>query len=296
MIPKGNTFEKILPMATFFITGATGTVGQHVVRSLLSDEHTVIAATRHPEDSKEQIPTARSVHFDYGDPGTFEQALTTDGIFLLGPPMVPQLFDLLSPFVDRLIEADYAGRVVYLSAYGMDALEVLPYHARMEEKLSHSKLDWNVVRPGFFAQNFGNYERENIEERGIVFAPAGDGKTPFVSTWDVGRCVAALLTDPGRSGETHILTGPEAYSYADVADLLTEITGKQIVYPQPDVATYREALRQGGAPDSVADYMIPVYGLLRDHAVTEPTDAVATLTGSRPEPLRDVLQRDFSSH
>ena len=81
------------------------------------------------------------------------------------------------------------------------------------------------------------------------------------------------------------MTGPEAYSYADVADLLAEITGKQIVYPQPDVATYREALRQGGAPDSVADYMIPVYGLLRDHAVTEPTDAVATLTGSRPEPL-----------
>ncbi len=283
-------------MTTYFITGATGTIGHNVVNSLLTDGHAVIAASRHPEQARELFGgRAEVVSFDFADSETFDQAVKAAGIFLLGPPLVPDLFALLEPFVDRLIATDYAGRLVYLSAYGMDDLKELPFHAQMEAKLSNSSLSYHVVRPGFFAQNFGNYERENIEQRGIVFASAGDGCTPFVSALDVGRCVAVLLTDQDRYRETHELTGPQAYSYFGVAELLTEILGKQITYPNPDEATYRAALSAAGAPDFIADYMLPVSGLIKAGKVAGITDNVYQLTGRQPETLISVLRRDFGA-
>lgn len=74
------------------------------------------------------------------------------------------LYELLAAFVDYLAAKHYAGRIVYLSVYGVDALPELPFHQQMEDKLRQSRLRWNVIRPGFFMDNFGNYERERIEQ------------------------------------------------------------------------------------------------------------------------------------
>ena len=282
-------------MASYFITGATGTIGHHLVNTLTADGYVVTAASRHPERAREYFGNrVTTAAFDFADPTTFDLALKADGVFLLGPPLYPELFSLLSPFVDYLEERSYRGRVVYLSAYGMEDLPELPFHQRMEEKLRNADLDCNVLRPGFFSQNFGNYERENIEQRGIVFSPAGKGRTAFISAPDTARCAAVLLTDPDRHGEVHEVTGPEAFSYFEVADMLSEVIGKHIVYPNPDEPTYREVLRQGGAPDFVADYMLPIYGLIKDSRVAAVTEGVYGLTGHQPEPLRLVLEQDFA--
>lgn len=282
-------------MTKYFITGATGTIGSNVMKALISKNEELVSATRNPEKSKGLFGnTVESISFDFEDPETFEPALKSKGVFLLGPPLYPELFKLLSPFVDYLIENKFDGRIVYLSAYGMDNLQELPFHQQMEEKLKDSNLDWNLVRPGFFMQNFGNYERENIEERNMLFSPAGKGKTPYVSAVNVGESIAELLTNQERSKETHILTGTTAYSYFEIAEMLSGITNRKITYPNPDVATYRDVLKQSGAPDMIADYMIPVYGLIKKGTVEKTHNGVQELTGKEPETIREVLERDFN--
>ena len=280
-------------MATFFITGATGTVGQAVIAALLEANQSVIAASRHPEKSQEQFGNkVKAVHFDYEDINTFKEAAGTDGVFLLGPPMYPDLFKLLVPFVDYL-QGKGPKRVVYLSANGMEHLSELPFHAQMEEKLQGSDLDWRVVRPGFFMQNFGNYERENIEQRKVIFVPAGEEKTAFISTKDIGASVATLLVNDEHRHQTYVLTGDEAYNHFEVAELLSDIRGEKITYANPDEETYRKVLADAGAPDFVADYMIPVYGMIKKGHVKNITDDVEKLNGQKPEPLKAVLDRDF---
>lgn len=282
-------------MKPYFITGATGTIGSQVMKALIANEKEVIAAIRHPEKSKEHFgDKAKSIAFDFEDSKTFEAALKSEGIFILGPPMYPDLFKLLTPFVDYLIQNRFNGRIVYLSAYGMDDLEELPFHRQMEEKLKASDLDWNIVRPGFFMQNFGNYERENIEQRNMLFSPAGEGKTPYVSAVNIGEAIAKLLTSYKRSKETHILTGSKSYSYFEIAEMLSNITNRKISYPNPDEDTYREVLKASGAPDMIADYMIPVYSLIKKGTVESAHNGVMELTGKEPETILTVLERDFS--
>ena len=281
-------------MATYFVTGATGTVGSAVVQALLNQGESVKAASRHPDKSQERFGNeVEAVRFDYENPETFAEADDTDGVFLLGPPMYPDLFELIKPFTDHLIK-NGPKRVVYLSAYGMEDLKELPFHAQMEEKLAQSELDWRVVRPGFFAQNFGNYERENIEQRRVIFVPAGEGKTAFVSANDIGAVVAVLLREDAHRHQTVELTGPQPYSHFEVADLLSRIVGETITYANPDEDTYRQVLANAGAPPMVADYMIPVYGMIKHGKVEGVTDNAEKLTGQRPETLEAVLKRDFA--
>lgn len=286
-------------MATYFVTGATGTVGSAVVQALLDQGETVKAASRHPEKSREQFGDRRigdqieAVHFDYEDINTFKEAAGTDGVFLLGPPMYPNLFELVAPFADYLA-AKGPQRVVYLSAYGMEDLKELPFHAQMEEKLQQSNLDWRVVRPGFFMQNFGNYERENIEQRKVIFVPAGEGKTAFISAEDIGRVVATLLRKDTYRHQTVELTGPQPYDHFEVAELLSKVKGDTITYANPDEDTYRKVLADAGAPPMVADYMVPVYGMIKHGKVAGVADNVEKVTGKQPETLEEVLKRDFA--
>ena len=281
-------------MATYLVTGASGTVGSAVVQSLLSRGDTVKAASRHPQQSQEQFgDRVDAVHFDYEDPATFAVADGTDGVFLLGPPMYPDLYQLLTPFTDYLVK-NGPSRVVYLSAYGMEHLAELPFHAQMEEKLQRADVDWRVVRPGFFMQNFGNYERENIEQRSVLFVPAGEGKTAFVSAHDIGATVATLLREDSYAHQTFVLTGPREYTYFEVADLLSEIRGKTITYANPDEPTYRNVLADAGAPPMIADYMVPVYGMIKTGKVEGVTDTVEKVTGKKLESLKEVLARDFA--
>lgn len=281
-------------MATFFVTGATGSVGTGVIRALLKKHHQIKAGSRHSERSQKVFgDSVEAVHFDYKDASTFSAVDGADGVFLLGPPLYPDLYKLLTPFTDYLIQQS-GQRVVYLSAYGMDDLPELPFHQQMEDKLKQSDLDWCIVRPGFFMQNFGNYERENIEQRKIIFFPAGKGKTGFISTRDIGEAIAVLLSEDQYSHQTFTLTGEKAYSHFEVSQLLSEIRDEQIVYANPDEATYRDALAQAGVPAFVADYMLLVYGLIRKGKVDKVTTDVERLTGQKPETLRSALKRDFA--
>jgi uncharacterized protein YbjT (DUF2867 family) len=280
-------------MKTYFVTGATGAVGTEVVRALLAEGYAVKAASRHPQKSIEEFgDVVEAVHFDFADESTFSTADDADGVFVLGPPMVLDLFNLLTPFIDYV--TGKSQRIVYLSANGMDDLKELPFHAQAERKLKASDADWRIVRPGFFMQNLGNYERENIEQRKMVFVPAGEEKTAFISTRDIGNSVAKLLTEDAYRHQTFTLTGPEALNYIQVAELLSETLDEEIVYPNPDEATYRLVLSQAGAPDFIADYMIPVYGLIKNGKVSEVTNDVEKLTGQKPETLREVIARDFA--
>lgn len=249
----------------------------------------VTAATRTPSAATGK---AQYVTFDYSDPLTFSAVNGHQAVFLLGPPLDPRLYELLEPFVDYLATNERP-RVVYLSAYGMDASEEMPFHARMEEKLRSTGLDLTILRPTFFASNFGQYERENIEVRDMIFSPSGTGVTAFIDPADIGRSAAVALNETAHVGKTYALSGPHAHSMSEVADLLTGIIGKKVVYPAPTNEVYRDVLRQGGAPDFVADYMIPVYNLIRDNKVGQTSDAVERLTGKSPTGLREVLERDF---
>jgi uncharacterized protein YbjT (DUF2867 family) len=152
-----------------------------------------------------------------------------------------------------------------------------------------------VVLPSFFAQNFKNYEWENITQRNIVFVPAGEGKVGFVDVEDIALVAATILTEEGHTGKTYKLTGPEKLSYKEAADLLSEVTGRKVHYPNPSPEVFTQTLKAAGAPDFIAPYMTAVYSLIANNHVNFLSDDIQRVTGKNPTPLKKVFEKDFSA-
>lgn len=278
------------------ITGATGAIGKALVKDLQAKGIPFLAGTRNVEESKEKLGLSHElVQFSFDDPATFEAATTgVDKVFLLGPSMVLEMDQLINPFLDFLKSKGIL-RVVYLSALKSEHMGPdMSFHLKTEARLATDGFDYTILKATFFAQNFKNYEWDNITQRGITFATAGDGKVSFIDVADIAAVAAIVLTTEGHSKKTYELTGPETLSYADAAAILSEVTGKTIVYPQPSPEQYIAVLKEAGAPDFVAVYMNSVYSVIANHHVGFTTNAVEQVTGKKPNTLKSVISHDFA--
>ena len=139
---------------------------------------------------------------------------------------------------------------------------------------------------------FSNYL--NITKYKITYTPSGSGKTAFVDIADVGEVAAKVLTENGHEGKEYILTGPESLSYYDAAALLTEVRMEPITYPAPTPQQYTETLKQAGAPDFIAPYMITVYSMIANNQVDHVSHVIPQLLGRSATPLKTVLLRELA--
>lgn len=276
------------------VTGATGTIGKAVVTTLMNEKKSFVAGVRNKATASEKLGTdVDLVTFDFQDPSTYEAATTgVDKVFLLGPPLVTNLDSLLTPFIDFLNQKAIK-RVVYVGALKMEKLAGLSFHVILTEKLKKDGFEYTILKPSFFAQNFKNYEWENIIQRGITYTPAGTGKVAFVDVNDIALVAVKALTEDGHVGKEYDITGPETLSYADAASLLSQVMNKPVIYPNPTPEEYTGALKNAGAPDFIAPYMISVYSLIVNNEVNIISPVVEKLTGRKPTSLKEVLERDF---
>jgi uncharacterized protein YbjT (DUF2867 family) len=71
----------------------------------------------------------------------------------------------------------------------------------------------------------------------------------FVDTRDVARAAALALCEPApHAGKAYTLTGPEAVTFDDAAQILTRALGRTIRYVPASVAGYALHLRRRGLP------------------------------------------------
>ena len=278
------------------VSGATGTIGKALIQALKASPVPLVAGVRDPRKAADVLGAdVATVAFDFSDTSSYAAATEgVDCVFVLGPPLNPAAGELIAPFLDFLKQQNIL-RVVYLSANGADKMgDALPFHVEMESKLKREGFRYTILQPSFFAQNFKNYEGENITERGIVYAPAGNGKAAFVDVHDIAAVAATVLTEEGHEGKTYVLTGSEALSYQDAADVLSEVLGKSIQYPAPTPEEYSKTLAAAGAPPFVANYMIDVYGLIRKGGAAGISQDIEQVTGRKATPFRQAIEQDFA--
>ncbi|WP_415379241.1 nitroreductase/quinone reductase family protein [Halosimplex sp. TS25] len=265
------------------VTGATGTVGQHVVTELADRDATVRVATRDPEAARERFPgAAEHVAFDFDRPETWGAALAdVDGCFLMRPPTTDT-----GTVGEFAAAADRVGveRVAYLSTIGAEKNPLIPHH-RIEKRIAETDLDYTFLRASFFAQNLSEVHGEDVVERDQIFVPAGDGATSFVDARDVGAVAAVVLTESGHENRAYDLTGPEALTYGEVATVFSDALDRPITYADPSVFAFGRRMRSRGEPLPFVVLMVGIYTTARLGLAGRVTDDAERLLGRPP---RDV--------
>lgn len=190
----------------------------------------------------------------------------------------------MDPFVDAAEEAG-TERVVFLSLLGAEKNPVVP-HRRIERHLEASGLSYTFLRASFFMQNLTTVHREEIRERREILVPAGRGRTSFVDARDLAAVAARALTEPGHEDRAYPLTGAEALDYFEVAEVLSEVVGRRIVYARPTVPEFWRAARARGLPAGFVAVMVGIYATARLGLAGRVTDDLARVLGRPPTTLR----------
>ena len=234
------------------VTGATGTVGRHLVTGLLAAGQQVRAGVREPAEAG-LPPGSVPVRLDFTDPATVGPALDgVDRLFLMRPPAISDVRTALGPLV-RAAGAQELRQVVVLSVMGVNPL--MP-HWRMERMVRAAGLPFVALRPSYFAQNLLTAFGDDIRRHSELRLGAGTGRLSFVDARDVAAVAARALTDPQQAGAHHqaplTLTGPQALSFGDAAVLLSEELGRTVRYrPQRLFQRRRDLLTRGVDPGYV---------------------------------------------
>jgi len=167
------------------VTGATGNLGSAVVKALTRKGFDVIAESTNPV--KAEIPRdVEAVKVVYEEPDSVDTAFKGfSGLFLIAPPMDPEAPSKLIPVIDKA-KAAGAGHIVFNSALGVDHNEEAPLRI-IEQYLKASGVNYTILRPNFFMENFSTGFIAPMISDGGIFLVAGDGKTSFISTKDIAE-------------------------------------------------------------------------------------------------------------
>jgi uncharacterized protein YbjT (DUF2867 family) len=276
-------------MKTHLIVGASGTVGSEIVTLLKQQGQRVKAIT-----SKRGALTTEGIDKVYVDLLTGEgrrQAFHgVDRAFLLSPGGYADQYRVLAPLIQ---EAKRSGleKVVLMTALGANANDASAMR-RAEIDLEKSGVPYNIVRPNWFMQNFNTFWAEGIRAHAKIQLPAGNAKVSFIDSRDISAAAASLLTNDAFTNRAFDLTGPAALDHAQVAQAISNATGKAVMYQDIEPAALKGGLRDAGLAEDYVDFLLLIFGFLREGYNARITDSVQTLLG-RPARGFNEYARDY---
>ncbi|MEV2250897.1 NAD(P)H-binding protein [Streptomyces sp. NPDC050147] len=266
----------------FLITGGTGTTGSRVATALADQGVSVRVASRTP------APGTRQVRFDWADAATHGAALSgVDGVYLVPPIGDAAPARLMVPFLERALEAGVR-RFVLLSSSAI--AEGDPGAGEVHEALRRLAPEWAVLRPSWFMQNFvtpGHLHGESIRAADEIVTATGRGRVAFVDADDIAAVAVRALTDERSHNAVHLLTGPKALGYTDVAKALSEATGREIRHRSIPVADFRERLTATGIPEAFAHVLAAMDDAIAHGAEDRVDPTVERVTGRPPRDFAD---------
>ena len=268
------------------VTAATGNVGRELVPQLLNAGQQVRAGTRHPQGASFP-PGAHAVHFDFSDEASVLEAATgVQGVYLIVPETVDTagLTRALSVMKEAGVE-----HVVLQSGFGAENNDNPLGEA--EDAVRASGLNWTVLRPNWFMQNYNQMFRRGIRDRHEFAEPAGDHKTSFIDTRDIAAAAVVVLTQPGHDRREYPLTGPHSIDRHAVAAALSSALGHTITYRPVDDDGFVDFLVSTGESDEEeARGIASIYPPIRADDTAPTTPDLNTLTGSTGHTIEDFAQ------
>jgi NAD(P)H dehydrogenase (quinone) len=215
-----------LQPGAWLVTGATGHVGSAALRALASahPRQRLVALVRDVDRAQRLLPASVELRVaDYNDREVLTQAfggmsrllwIASDGA---GPDVLRHHANVL----DAALAAGI-GHIVFTSIVDIDPASTFyftPVYRQAEQALTASGCPCTVLRCGLYADFLVEHWIDPARTKGLLALPAGDARVAPICRDDVAQAAAAALsTEEPKPGVYH-LTGPRAYTFAEMAQV-----------------------------------------------------------------------------
>ncbi|MER8263925.1 SDR family oxidoreductase [Streptomyces griseus] len=276
------------------VTGATGALGRLVVDALLAEVPAgeVVAVVRDKE--KAAALAARGVELriaDYDRPESLAGAFRSgDRVLLISGSEVGRRVAQHTAVIDAAKAAGVA-RLAYTGILGgPDAdFTLADEHRATERLILDSGLPYTFLRNGWYTENYTANLAPVLEHRAVL-ANAGEGRIASASRADYAAAAVAVLTGDGHLNTAYELSGDTAWSLAEYAALLSELTGEEIAYRNVPAAAHQEALVGAGVPEGFAAILVDVDEAIGRGRLAGTSGDLARLIGRPTTPLAETVR------
>jgi uncharacterized protein YbjT (DUF2867 family) len=250
------------------ITTPTGQIGGQVLENLLESSEALRVVVRDPSalptDVRARVEVVEGSH---GDPAVVDEAFAgADAVFWLAPPD-PRAASVEAAFVGftrpaaEALKNQGVKRVVGVTALGRgtpwaDRAGYVTGSLAMDDLIASSGVAYRALTNPSFMDNIAR-QAQAIEEQGMFFSPiAGERKLPSVATRDIAAAASRLLLDESWRGVEEVpLLGPEDLSFNDMAEIISEVLGKEVRFVQTTLEAYKDRFVGFGMSEAMAQGM-----------------------------------------
>ena len=285
------------------VTGATGNLGKATINSLISkgiSANNIAALVR--DESKSLAFKSKGIQVRIGDYEDFDSLTNAfqgvDKLLLISSSSdITKRFEQHQNVINAAKEVG-VNHIAYTSFDMKDLRQSImagdvQYHADTSDYLKQIALPYTLLNNTLYADLVPIISGNNIMDNGISI-PAGNGKTPFLPITEMAEAIAVVLTTSGHENKEYIIAAEKAFSFREIADFISEITGTTVVYSQTDVPSYVSQLMQQGVAGDDAAYLSRFAGAISSGEFDTNKSDVKQLLGRNPMPLKDFLRSIYS--
>lgn len=294
------------------ITGASGQFGRRATQLLIEGgvaPSDLILITRSPESLAEAVEQGCVVRRgDFDDRDSLVEALAgAERMLMISGTRV----GFREPQHTNAVEAAKAAgvrHIVYTSFIATvrsNPSLAVKDHLFTEELLRSSGLVWTSLRDAQYSEAVVDAMGPLTLAKGEMVSLALDGAMAFVSREDCVASAVAVLVGEGHESRAYDITGPELLTRRQVAELLTDVTGRPIACVATDEEGMFAMFDAIGVPRKPVDGhvasnfpwnsedMVSFDVATRDGHFAIISDDVERLTGRKPRTLRSLLEADI---
>ncbi|WP_372027170.1 SDR family oxidoreductase [Tistrella mobilis] len=290
-------------MTRILVTGATGNIGRMTLDHLLTRRPAgdLVGIARDPARASglasKGIEIRRGDYFDH------------DGLLHAFDGVEKVMLVSATAFTDRTTQHDnvinaarHAGvkHIVYMpiihkAGSGFSLPQVTGEDLRVEEKLKASGLTYTLVRHPPFLENIEPYAGGDLLNAGIN-APAGAGKAGYACRDDLAEAHAVVLSESGHENKAYSLYGGPAVSFRDVAQILSDISGKPVPFNAIPDQDYIARLMAAGLPEPVAGFVLAWVQGVNAGEWDGQSDDLEKLLGRKPTTPIEFLRASYGGN
>jgi len=277
------------------VTGVTGGLGGRVARRLAERGVAQRLVVRDPGRAPD-LDGAEVVTGSYDDREGLRRAFQgARTLFMVSASEDPDRLRLHDNVVGAATDAGVE-RVVYTSFYGAAPQCTFTFgrdHWHTEQRIIGSGLRHTFLRDSLYL----DFLPLMVGADGVIRGPAGDGRVAAVTRDDIADvAVAALLDGDRHHGQTYDMTGPEALTLGEIAEVLSRFAGRPIAYHAETLEEAYASRASYGAPDWEVDGWVTTYVANANGELEGISDDIATVAGHPPMSLADFLRANPDSY
>ncbi len=277
------------------VTGATGQLGQLVIKYLLTktSANKIIALVRNVDKARPLKELGIEVRQgDYSQPESLVNSLTgVSKLLLISSSEVGQRAPQHKNVINAAKEAGVS-LIAYTSILKADTspLGLKEEHIQTEEYLKQVGIPHVLLRNGWYTENYLASIAPSLANAGFI-GSAKDGRISSAAREDYAEAAAVVLaSSEPQEGKVYELAGDESYTLTELANIISEESGHSIPYLDMEESEFVAALEGAGLPTPIAQMLANSDTGASKGGLFDDSHTLSQLIGHPTRPLREMVK------